>query len=276
MTIAEPTERSTWPRLGWWAAILVVLAIQFGFIFALGRRTETPPRQKLPTPNLNLWTPQANAAGRPVTAFAELLPLRDPTLFILPHREGFSGQAWLQDSPLPARSYTWTEPENWLALRAEKLGAVFTGFMQTNDFANARFEIFPKPSVTEPNMAPPEPLLSRSSMQVKGDLAGRTIASQPDAPSLPGTDLLVNSYVQVLVDANGNVLSATLTQDPGRSPVLSAPGSGSADADRLALELAKSVRFAPLPQKNGPAKVTVGIIVFEWQTVPMPNNSPDK
>jgi len=94
---------------------------------------------------------------------------------------------------------------------------------------------------------------------------------------MPGTDLLANSSVQVVVDANGNVLSAVLTQDPGRSPVLSAPGSGSAEADRLALDLAKSVRFAPLPRKAGLApRLMVGTIVLEWQTIPASNNDTDK
>ena len=268
MTIAEPTERSTWPRLSWWLAVLGVLVIQFGFIFALGSRSEKATRPKLPAPGLQIWTPRQAANGQPVSSFAELLPLRDPTLFILPHREGFSGQAWLQTPPLPVSPYTWTEPENWLGLRAEKLGGVFHEFMQANDFATHRFEIFPEPAPSEPNVPPPVPLVSHSSLAVKGGLAGRAISSQPTVPSMPGTDLLLNSSVQVLVDANGNVLSA----------VLFPPGSGSSDADQTALDLAKSVRFKPLKPGNGGAspQVTVGTIVFVWQTVPAPNNGTDK
>ncbi len=264
MTIAESTGKSsTWPRLGWWVAVLLVFALQFGFIVALGSRTEKPARTTPATSSLELRASAPN----------ELMTLRDPTMFILPHREGFSGQAWLQMPPLPVRTYTWTEPQQWLDLRAEKLGGVFQDFMQTNDFASARFEIFPEPAVSEPNVPPTAPLMSHSTLQVKGDLANRAIVSQPDLPAMPGADLLANSSVQVLVDAGGNVLSAVLTQDPGRSPVLYPSGNGSSDADRTALDLAKSVRFAPLTQRNGgqSSKAMVGTIIFEWQTIPATN-----
>jgi len=258
MTIAEPTGKSsTWPHLGWWMAVLLVLVLQFGFIFALGNRSEKAPRPRPAAPSLQLRAPAPD----------ELMNLRDPTMFILPHREGFSGQAWLQVPPLPVRTYTWTEPAQWLDLQAEKLGGVFREFMQTNDFAT-QFDIFPQPALSEPNVPPPAPLVSHSSLQVKGDLAGRAVASQPDLPSLPGSDLLANSSVQVLVDANGNVLSV----------VLFPPGSGSSEADRSALDLAKSVRFAPLTPRNGgrSPKVTVGTIVFEWQTVPVTDSGLNK
>ncbi|HEX4343350.1 MAG TPA: energy transducer TonB [Verrucomicrobiae bacterium] len=244
-----------WPRVGWWAGLVLVLALQFIFIFALGRRTEKPPRQRMPAPPLQL---RATESG-------ELLALRDPTLFILPHRESFSGHAWLQVPSLAVQPYAWTEPQQWLGLQQEKLGTVFNEFMGTNDFAPTHLEMFPRPPLTEPNVPQPMPLTTRSTLRVTGDLAGRAVVSQPELPALPGTDVLANSIVQVLVDASGNVLSV----------VLFTPGSGSTDADSRALELAKSVRFAALPQKDlrSSATVTVGTIVFGWQTVPVTNPS---
>jgi hypothetical protein len=55
------------------------------------------------------------------------------------------------------------------------------------------------------------------------------------------------------------------------SPVLMPPGSGSKSADQLALDIARSARFAPLPRDAG--AFTIGALVFEWHTVPLPDTN---
>jgi len=72
-------------------------------------------------------------------------------------------------------------------------------------------------------------------------------------------DLLTNTVVQVLVDADGNVVS----------PALLPPGSGDSRADQRALEVARTARFQPL-RGSSPA-LTVGVLVFEWRTVALTN-----
>jgi hypothetical protein len=65
--------------------------------------------------------------------------------------------------------------------------------------------------------------------------------------------------VQVVVDAAGNVVSAVLL--PANNP-LEAAGHFD-DADRRALDLARTARFAPAPN------LTVGRMIFNWHTVPI-------
>jgi len=76
-------------------------------------------------------------------------------------------------------------------------------------------------------------------------------------PSWPYADVLAPSVVQAVVDAAGNAVSL----------VLLPPGSGSDDADRRALELARTARFAPASQ------LTIGRLIFHWHTVPLPDTN---
>ena len=84
----------------------------------------------------------------------------------------------------------------------------------------------------------------------------------PHLPSWPASDLLTNSVVQVWVDADGQSLS----------PALLLPGSGSREADQLAIKLSRTARFAPLPSNR--AELTPGTLIFEWHTVPPTNSIP--
>ena len=71
-------------------------------------------------------------------------------------------------------------------------------------------------------------------------------------PSLPRNDVIGPSTVQVLVDTAGNLASA----------VVVAPNAD-AEADQLALQLVRNLRFAPAP------RLTFGEITFTWHTVPV-------
>ena len=77
------------------------------------------------------------------------------------------------------------------------------------------------------------------------------------------SELVSNSVVQVLVDAPGRIISA----------VLLTPGGGATQrkADAQALELARVAQFEPVAA----AALSVGTIIFEWQTLPVPaTNAP--
>ncbi len=109
-------------------------------------------------------------------------------------------------------------------------------------------------------------LVSPSALRIQGELARRRLLAPLDLPPQTNNDVLGDSVVQVLVDADGNVLSATLLP----------PGSGLATADKDALNFAKSARFEPL-NREGPASsvnsgtnLTLGDMVFQWQTMPPP------
>lgn len=241
-----------WSRTTWWLVVTLVMVVQMGFIFALGGRSPIVPAKPNPAPTIQLNPGPPN----------DLLRLTDPTLFVLPHREGFSGRAWLQIVSPTNEPFTWIEPEQWLPLAEAGLGNELKNFVKTNVFPAVHFEIFPEAEFSEPNVAPPMPLVTASTMRVAGALSERNILARPELPPIVSTNLLSSSVVQVLVDAGGYTLSA----------VLLPPGSGSANADAKAIDLAKAVRFAPLarnqsppPLPNAPASTVVGTIIFDWQ-----------
>lgn len=261
---AAPIEPRTWPRHRWGSLIALVFAAHVGLIFALGDRKTIVPRQPGPAPELRL-----------ATGPSELLALNDPTLFARPHPKGFAAAAWLQISQAEFPPFRWTEPPRWLALPVEQLGTTFLRFVQTNTFARIEFETMPAPELALPEVRAEIAPVTRSALRVAGGLAQRRLLNPVELPSWPSADLLTNSVVQVLVDAAGNVVSHTMLP----------PGSGSKDADQQradqrALELAKSARFAPLPQSgsapaNALGRLARGTLIFEWHTVPLPaTNAP--
>jgi hypothetical protein len=111
-------------------------------------------------------------------------------------------------------------------------------------------------------------------MEIQGQIASRPLLNQPKLPSWPFADVIAPSVVQVLVDAAGRVVSATLMPPPDN--FLETPPARDPDADQYAVELARAARFAPLPSNPGgieslPAShLSMGQIIFNWQTVPLP------
>src|SRR5689334_11618382 len=73
-------------RGGFWTAVALVLAAQIGLAFLLGNRSLPAPDHPTAAPAIQLCP----------SGPEELLSLQDPTLFVLPHRENFSGEAWLK------------------------------------------------------------------------------------------------------------------------------------------------------------------------------------
>ena len=103
--------------------MLAVFAGQLGLIFWLSDRA---PIRALPAaggPTLRLAGPGS----------AEILALEDPTLFALPHRQGFAGQAWLTTTWTTNRSYLCPDEPTWLQLEPLELGAAFNQFVAIPD-----------------------------------------------------------------------------------------------------------------------------------------------
>jgi hypothetical protein len=230
-----------------------VLVVQFGLIFWLGKPQPIPPQFTDLAPSLQLVGPDAN----------QVLGLTDPTLFALPHREGFSGAAWLSMPVQQFQPYLWSEPSRWLALAQDRLGADFESAMATNQlnalpvYAQPDLEL-KRPSVTESLSFP-----TRSTLRLMGDLARRRLLVRPTLPSWPSADILTNTVVQVLVAADGKPVSATILDKK----------SGSLAADQQALRDALNARFEPLDvtdPANPLAGLSLGQMVFEWHTLPLP------
>lgn len=253
------TQPPPWSRRRWWTSILLVFALHVGLIFAFSDRKPAAPPRPVQVARLNL-----------VAERGELLALGDPTLFALPHSRGFVATAWLRKPRVEFAPFKWTEPPRFLTLPVEEPGATFLQFMQTNTFARFELDTLPPPELVLPEFPPLFTPPARSELRVLGGLAQRRLLNPPELPSVPAGDLLTNSVVRVQVDAAGNIFSPTLVL----------PGSGSKPADRRALELTRTFRFAPRSQPpvisaDPVGQLTSGTLVFEWHTVaPAPTNAP--
>jgi hypothetical protein len=242
------TEPRAWSpaRRGWW--ILLVFAAHVGLILALGDRKPVQPRPPAPAPRLSL-APDSN----------ELLALNDPTLFALPHHQGFAGAAWLKIPAVQFPPFRWTEPPRLFQLPIAELGVTFAQFMRTNRFVSQQFETKPTPDLPLPVAQELAVATTTNSMlRVAGNLVNRRLLNPPQLKTWSAADLLTNTVVQVLVYAEGPVFSPTLLTP-----------SGSKEADQSALDIARAARFEPL-RRTFPA-LTVGALIFEWHTEPLTN-----
>jgi hypothetical protein len=243
LEIAEP-EPERWSRPRWLAVIALVFATQVALIFLFGEKKEAAAREATNVPVLAL----ADKAD-------ELLALNDPTLFALPQQRDFASATFLKLTPAKQPSFRWTEPPRWLPLAADNLGAAFGRFMQTNLFSRQPPDFKPATELSTPTLPPESAPAQNSTMKIEGGLAARQLPAEISLTNWPYADVLAPCVVQVLVDAAGNV-----------SPVL-LESSGYNQADNEALELARTLRFAPS------SSATFGRIIFNWHTVP-PTASP--
>lgn len=251
-------KKSLLKRGQFWVGIFLVLALQMGFIFWLGARRPVEPRAPLPASELQLVDP----------GYAEVLQLLDPTLFALPHEQGFSGPGWLIPPVQEIQPFAWSEPRRWLDLPVAQLGAAFSQSIGTN-----RFEPLPAPAALEPELLIPAlsgnpPFSQQSTFRLEAGLAGRRLLTVPQLPPWPAAELVSNTVVQLVVDPRGLPFSLCLLER-----------SGNAEADQYAMQESRKLRFAALPHAApdpSPANgLAWGTIIFEWHTVPLaPNPKP--
>jgi hypothetical protein len=253
-TDAGLIEAGQWTGRRWAFFLAAVFIVQLALVFWLREKTPIRPRTALPVPPLKMSNPEA----------AEFYTLPDPALFALPHREGFSGIAWLKAPPLRFQPFDWNEPPRWLALPAETLGASFRQILDTNASWTLLNLAVPEPelNVSAPSGPPITP--ARSSFRISGELRDRKLLQSFELPAWPGADLLTNTVVQVLVNAEGIPVSPAVLVSSGFRP-----------ADELAVEKAVNCRFEPVrnfdPNGSPLVGLTLGEIVFEWQTLPLTN-----
>ena len=242
----HPDEPS-WSAARWIISITLVFGLHVGLIYGLGDRK---PLQRRAI---------ANAVSlRVATVQSELQQLEDPTLFALPHLRGFAGAIWLRHVETNA-AFRWTEPPRLLALRVERLGEFFLQQAETSAPARRQIETIAAPMTTVLSPMDEEIPRGPALLRVNGGLAGRPLRNAPATlPRQPAQENLTNSVVQVLVDGRGQVISATLMT----------PGSGGAATDQDALRISRNLRFSA---SRDAASLTVGKLVFEWQTLPATN-----
>lgn len=252
----EAAQEPIWPARRWGVLITLVFATQLALILWLGRPQRVRTIQRGPAPSLQL----------PAPGNSGLLAFDDPTLFALPHQEGFSGLAWLTVAEPDLHPFRWEEPPRLLALNPANLGSDFRTYMVTNQPTALPEIAQPEFKFKVPEPAPSTPLVSASTLRLSGGLAGRRLLAPPELRPWPSLDILSNSVVQVLVGADGRPISATLLKPPGSAPT---------EADQYALRSATKVRFNAVNADplNPLAAIALGQMIFEWQTVPMPSTN---
>jgi hypothetical protein len=264
--ISAPVEPRHWPGVRLWSAITLVFGLQIALVYRLEDHSPPAPRRSVPAPVLRLTDDPPGG----------LLAFDDPTLLVLPHREGFSGAAWL-GIPVPAFPVrNWAPPMHWLQLDPTRLGAGFKSFVETNVLARFQTIPAPQPELLVPELTRSPPASSPSTVRIEGNLAKRQLLSKFDLPFWTGTDVLTNSVVQVLVGPQGNTFSALLLPAGNGSK-----SAGQQTADQTALDLARTARFEPVRSSGAVnhrmamSDMTMGTLIFEWQTLPVPaTNAP--
>ncbi len=247
----EPTR---WSRRHWLGMVASIVVVQVCFILFVGERIRPgPPRPAFATA---VHLVLDDSSRRQLA----LQPgVSDPTLFALPSLRGFSGSAWMTSPSPDFRPPDWTNAPHWLPLAEASLGRVFDQYIFTNQHPRLQLVNKPLPPPrAEPNF-PNEPLPPFSRYRIEGDLANRPLLKPLELRSWEYTDLLSNTMVQAVVDADGRTLSARLIST-----------SGYPNADAFALKATTAARFQPRPDREGGQGLTWGRLVFLWHTLPIP------
>lgn len=253
MSVPE-TQPSRWKGRRWWEVIMVLLIGQLAVIFWLADRKPLLPRPGQPAPAL--WLTDTGSVG--------LLALQDPTLFATPHKQGFAGLAWLNARTQPDVSFYWSDPAPPLSLAMPRPEEIFRQYSQSNEGSPLPIGAVIHPELSVPEVEWAGVLPTQSTVHLDGELAGRKLMTPLALRSWTNNDILPDSIVQVLVNAEGRPLSWALI-----SP------SGNKDADNYALAQARSARFDPLPPAPGSkehplAGLAWGQVAFQWHALPAP------
>lgn len=253
------TARSGSSRGFWLGGFLFLLVIHGLAIFVYGEREKAlPPRRQI--------EPFLHIGGDAATdeRLAKLTGWRDPTLFALPHPQGFSGGAWLKFQPeMPARS-NWTAPPEWLPLPVAQLGETLHEFVATNRRPEETLLAALRAPKTLEVRLPGEALTGKTTARIEGPLAARALHRAPSLPGIATAEVLKDTVVSVAVNGEGVAESLSVSG-----------ASGSVEADERALELARRFDFQPLALRDVRARETapptLGRIVFHWQLLPPTN-----
>ena len=258
---AHTLEPIRWSRRRWCYTVLVLFAVELALVLYLGQRGATVPARPLFHTSVYVaaddWSQQQ---------LRQLPEVSDPLLLALPSLAGFSGQAWLR---FPSNDYApppRLEAPRWLALDENALGQTFSEFVASNQPPAPLTSDRPLPPLGryEPNF-PVDPPPQNSQVRIEGDLAQRPLLTPLAIKSWPHSEMLSNTTVQAVVDAEGFPVTVRLLTE-----------SGLRAADLHALELAADARFTPLSRaakERTVSPLTWGRLTFLWHTLPSPTTN---
>lgn len=251
---ASIPEQDSWGRGRWVSSVIFVFTLQLLFLWLFSSHSVPVVRQ---APNVTALSLTTDPAA--VRELADKIGLNDPTLFALASMQGFSGDAWLKTTPMEHQLIDWNDGERWLSPSMASFGADFEEYVRNNAITHRQPPEKPAPDMGEiADEIPPIPKASWISMT--GELNQRQLMTPLQPPALPGSDILANTVVRLVVDAEGQTISAVFFST-----------NGFPAADGKALELARSARFKPLKSTDSErsADMSWGLMVFHWKTLPL-------
>jgi hypothetical protein len=247
---ARVNPERPWSRRRLHGFIALCFFAQVIFIFLFGERRVSALKPAPFGPGIHLvsdpWSMEQLATSSEFS---------DPSVFALPSLEGFSRAGWLTYKPPPDEFAETPQEPKWLQLEAGQLGSALATYVASNSPSPIRVADEPMPELVGLQPRPSAELeFPKSELRIAGALARRKLLTPLDLPAWPHTDVLTNSVVHLLVDADGAPLSTALIG-----------GSGSKEADNYALAAAKRLRFKPDRARE---TITSGTANFRWHTTP--------
>ena len=220
---AASVEPRPWPRRRWWGMVVLVFVVQLGLIFWLGDRTPIRPRPAAAALTLQLAT-----AGIRRTAGAQRSHAVRPAA---PAGVFRAGCGWVCHDRNSAPSIG-PEPTAltfpWLLTGSAPSS---TAWSKRTDLHLPQLPAQPEPAPTLPDL-PPLAAVAGPIGPATGGWPGPAAAVTPlQLRSWPNPDLLTNSVVQVVVDAEGRPVSRHVALEQrfgGGGPIRAGPGQGRA------------------------------------------------
>lgn len=252
MTLSSPPEpAAVWGRSRILIATALLAAIQ-GVLFLLLSRWPTLPEPRGGPPFTVRLAPQSRdihgAGGWSA----------DPRQFSSNLRDGEASPGTSARSTPEYPLFRWEPAPRWLDAspgilwRPESVGTPRRDVPSGVDIAG------PIPVQT----IRPLLLKGETSVSLRGDLSPLSLDVPQPPPTSPVDDILPPTVIELVVGPGGDVIRARL-----------AVGSGNVDADRAALNWARSVRCVtgksqPGPGATDPAQWRAGDLIIHWNTRP--------
>lgn len=246
MNSHQASPDQVWSRRRFLVVLVSVFVLQLVWLFAFGRPDAASQA------NVSVSTTfRMVARTLPAGVFDGLL-VTDPTLFVLPSRDSFSGPAWLNVKDMDFSPAEWNEPPSWLRLKHEALTATFNSHVDRN--RKPLMQATDKPAPYEPEPSLPVATSRNTRVMLDNSIANRLESKRPELKAWPHSEPLDHSVVEMGIDELGRVVTVRLLHR-----------SGSPAADQAALRTASSLAFAPSASNEW----TVGKVYFIWQTEPV-------
>ncbi len=228
-----------WPRARWVAVVLAVIVFQ-GVLLFLAPRALQGVRTRYPH--------EPTVSFVQFSAPSEWLGLQDTSLFTSANPRGFSGPAWIVETPRTYVPPDSLSPPSFLT---------FSELSSEEEDAEPTFAALPHTrSLPEPTSvmasigsSASEP---RSRLEIE-DLAGRRVVSAPPIPIQYATDALRPTVMKALVDSDGSVFSCRIIEN-----------SGSKIADNSAIDLTRKLRFSPAESVRQRDSLSTIKVIFNW------------